>query len=63
MPPELKPRPLRVVDMKKMREEFAVIEARCQVPCDHIPVRSWPLFRARELLHGVIESIQREQTT
>ena len=36
---------------------------RCEVPCDHIPTRSWPLFRAREVLHGVIESIQREQTT
>ena len=35
----------------------------CEVPCDHIPVRSWPFFRAREVLHGVIESIQREQTT
>ncbi len=21
----------------------------CRIPCDHIPVRSWPLFRAREL--------------
>ena len=38
-------------------------EVRCEVPCDHIPTRSWPLFRAREVLHGVIESIQREQTT
>ena len=37
--------------------------SRCEVPCDHIPVRSWPFFRAREVLHGVIESIQREQTT
>ena len=37
--------------------------AKCEVPCDHIPTRSWPLFRAREVLHGVIESIQREQTT
>jgi hypothetical protein len=37
--------------------------AICEVPCDHIPARSWPLFRTREVLHGVIESIQREQTT
>ena len=38
-------------------------KTKCEVPCDHIPVRSWPFFRAREVLHGVIESIQREQTT
>ena len=28
------------------------------VPCDHIPVRSWPLFRARQLMRDVIESLQ-----
>ena len=35
----------------------------CRVPCDHIPVRSWPLFRARELMRDVIESFEREQTS
>ena len=44
-------------------QEGGFNEPRCEVPCDHIPARSWPLFRAREVLHGVIESIQREQTT
>jgi hypothetical protein len=34
----------------------------CSIPCDHVPRRSWPLFRARGLLRGVIESFQREQT-
>ena len=33
----------------------------CPSPCDHLPRRSWPLFRARDLMRGVIESIQREQ--
>lgn len=33
-------------------------EAICLVPCDHIPVRSWPLFRARQLMRDVIESLQ-----
>jgi|GEM_PF-6081706 len=32
--------------------------ATCPVPCDHIPVRSWPLFRARQLMRDVIESLQ-----
>jgi hypothetical protein len=41
----------------------AAVASSCEVPCDHIPARSWPLFRTREVLHGVIESIQREQTT
>lgn len=27
-----------------------------RVPCDHVPVRSWPLFKARQLMRGVIES-------
>ena len=28
----------------------------CCIPCDYVPVRSWPLFRARELMHQLIES-------
>ena len=29
----------------------------CCVPCDHIPVRSWPLFKARQLMRDNIEGI------
>ena len=36
--------------------------ASCWVPCDHVPVRSWPLFRARQLMRGVIESFKQEQS-
>jgi hypothetical protein len=35
--------------------------ARCLVPCDHVPVRSWPLFRARQLMRDVIESFEQEK--
>ena len=35
--------------------------ARCQVPCDHIPIRSWPFFQARALLQAVIASFKAEQ--
>ena len=35
--------------------------AICSVPCDHVPIRSWPLFRACDLMRGVIESFKREQ--
>jgi hypothetical protein len=30
------------------------------IPCDHIPVRSWPLFKARQLMRDVIELLQGE---
>ena len=33
----------------------------CCVPCDHVPVRSWPLFRAREVMLALIESFAQEQ--
>lgn len=32
----------------------------CLVPCDHVPVRSWPLFHARKLMRAVIESFKHE---
>ena len=31
---------------------------RCWVPCDHVPIRSWPLFRAREVMVSLIESLK-----
>jgi len=37
---------------------ISVTDVTCPVPCDHIPVRSWPLFRARQLMRDVIESLQ-----
>jgi hypothetical protein len=32
--------------------------AKCLVPCDHVPTRSWPLFRAREIMPALIESFK-----
>ena len=34
----------------------------CCVPCDHLPIRSWPLFRARDVMRGVVEAMKAEQT-
>jgi len=34
----------------------AGIAHTCCIPCDYVPVRSWPLFRARELMQHLIES-------
>jgi hypothetical protein len=33
-----------------------VSQINCQVPSNHIPIRSWPLFRARKLLNNKINS-------
>ena len=30
----------------------------CCIPCDHVPARSWPLFRAREIMPVLIKSIK-----
>jgi hypothetical protein len=32
----------------------------CRVPCDHIPRRSWPLFKARAVLAGLLASLSLE---
>ena len=41
--------------------ETILILFMCQVSCDHIPIRSWPFFRARALLQAVIASFKAEQ--
>ena len=38
--------------------KWKLLDANCWVPCDHVPVRSWPLFRARQLMRDVIESFK-----
>ena len=37
----------------------ATLPDKCQAPCDHIPIRSWPLFKAREVLHSIVNDITR----
>ena len=37
------------------------LAVKCWVPSDHVPVRSWPLFRARQLMRDVIESFKQDQ--
>lgn len=36
---------------------------RCCIPCDHIPLRSWPLVRARDVMRGLIETLKAKQAT
>ena len=35
----------------------------CHVPCDHIPIRSWPLFCARDVMRGLIDTLKGKQAT
>jgi hypothetical protein len=35
----------------------ASISGNCVVPCDHIPRRSWPLFRAKAMLDELIADL------
>ncbi|MEN9985531.1 MAG: hypothetical protein RI925_1033 [Pseudomonadota bacterium] len=38
-------------------------EPKCYVPCDHIPIRSRPLFWARDMMRDLIETLKAEQST
>ncbi|MFT6589795.1 MAG: hypothetical protein ACJA2P_000635 [Rhodoferax sp.] len=45
---------------------FVFIDFRvfsCRVPCAHVPARSLPLFKARQLMRDVIEARQGEKTS
>ncbi len=37
--------------------------AGCHVSGDHIPIRSWPLFRARDILRDLIQSTTTKAAT
>ena len=34
----------------------------CWVPCDHVSVRSWALFKARDVLRELIRTLKAEQS-
>ena len=55
---------LKDTDSRKRKEATpkGCTVATCPVSCDHIPRRSWPLFRARAVLRSVIESMKQEAT-
>jgi len=44
---------LQIVNMVRGGLNVAQV-ATCPVPCDHLPRRSWPLFRARDILRTLI---------
>ena len=33
-----------------------------RIPCDHLPIRSWPLFNARDVILSVIESFKADNS-
>lgn len=46
-----------------MSNHYHLVLRICCIPCDHIPIRSWPLFLARDLMRGLIETLKAEQST
>jgi site-specific recombinase XerD len=44
-------------------DEVQRVLANCLVPCDHVPRRSWPLFRAKAMLSELIADLSRSPTT
>ena len=48
----------RVLAMERLEERWG-----CSVPCDHVPIRSWPLFRARKVMREVIASLKQGTRT
>jgi hypothetical protein len=63
----LRDQPLLLEQLRQ--QKAAPIDARlrmldiCRIPSDHIPIRSWPLFLARELMRDLIETLKAEQST
>ena len=49
-----------VTRLKQARSHYNLFS--CCVPCDHVPIRSWPLFKARDVMRGVIESFKEEKS-
>ena len=43
--------------------DHGLMKSSCRIPCDHVPTRSWPLFKARDLMRGVIESLRQDCAT
>lgn len=54
----------RIVVLTDLEDEaHPDLVRKCRIPSDHIPIRSWPLFLARELMRDLIETLKAEQST
>ena len=42
---------------------LGVLLRNCWVPCDHWPIRSWPLYRARQVMREVKSDSAQRATT
>jgi hypothetical protein len=45
----------------RLRIQAKKLLPKCRVPCDHVPTRSWALFKARDVMRGLIEDLKAEQ--
>lgn len=51
------------VELETILQVHAMLRLdRCLVSCDHIPRRSWPLFRARAVLNELVAGLSRQQS-
>ena len=50
-----------VADANHTAEGVMQTFLKCRIPCGHVHTRSWPLFRARDLMRRVIESFAPEK--
>ena len=46
-----------------VREGDTVVVHSCWVPYDHWPIRSWPLYRARQVMREVLSNTEPRSTT
>ncbi len=42
------------------KEAYQMKQEQCQVPCDHTPKKSYPLFRTRQILNDWLSQNQEE---
>ena len=57
------------VDVKSLTQENFKMDKQsdnwqrlptCRVPCDHVPVRSWALFKAKDLMRELFPNLKAE---
>jgi hypothetical protein len=54
---------VRVLNLSDLREASSASFVKCSDSWDHVPVRSWPLFKARHVLRTLLTAEKRSITT
>jgi hypothetical protein len=51
---------LAAAHWRRLTDNFSGTPRNCRVPRDHVPRRSWPLFKVRAVLAGLLTSLNLE---